>query len=98
METNPSNIRIFHTDIRFIAAWWYYANGLYWCCRMLDGLVSSHPVSYACKLFMKLTPGVIGWEVHGVERPALPGVLAQVVDDVRPEDEPGALLNLWPVL
>ncbi len=25
VETNPSNIRIFPTDIHFIAAWWYYA-------------------------------------------------------------------------
>ncbi len=27
----------------FIAAWWYYTNGFYECCRMLDGLVSPHP-------------------------------------------------------
>ncbi len=28
VETNPSNICIFPTDIRFIAASWFYANGL----------------------------------------------------------------------
>jgi hypothetical protein len=49
VETNPSNIRFFPTDIRFYLAPWYYANGLrmsvYSSVRsqMLDGLVSSHP-------------------------------------------------------
>jgi hypothetical protein len=43
VEINPSNICIFPTDIRFIAAWCYYANGFYGCCQMSDGLVSSHP-------------------------------------------------------
>ncbi len=47
VETNPSNIRICPTDIRF-AAWWYYADGIdmdvkYGCLRMLDWLVSIHP-------------------------------------------------------
>jgi hypothetical protein len=41
VETNPS-------DIHFYLASWYYANGLqmsvYRCSRMLDGLVSSHPL------------------------------------------------------
>ncbi len=49
VETNPSNIRIFPTDICIILmdihfiAWWYYTNSFYRCCWMLDGLVSSHP-------------------------------------------------------
>jgi hypothetical protein len=29
VETNPFNIRIFPTDICFIAAWCYYANSFY---------------------------------------------------------------------
>ncbi len=47
VETNPSNIRFFPTDICFYLASWYYANGLrmsvYGCSQMFDGLVSSHP-------------------------------------------------------
>ncbi len=47
METSPSNICFFPTDIRFYLASWYYANGLpmsvYGCLQMLNGLVSSHP-------------------------------------------------------
>ncbi len=31
VETNLSNIRIFPTDIRFIAARWYYANDFCKC-------------------------------------------------------------------
>jgi hypothetical protein len=30
VETNPSNIRIFPTDICYLASW-YYANGVYGC-------------------------------------------------------------------
>jgi len=48
VETNTPNIHFFPTDICFYLASWYYANGLrmsvYRCSRMLDGLVSSHPV------------------------------------------------------
>jgi hypothetical protein len=43
VETNPSNIRIFPTDIHFIAAWWFYADGFYGCSRMLYRFISSHP-------------------------------------------------------
>ncbi len=47
METNPSNIHICPTDVRF-DAWWYYADGIdtdvkYRCLRMLDWLVSTDP-------------------------------------------------------
>jgi len=48
VETNPSNIRFFPTDICFYLTSWYYANGLWMsvcgCSQMLDGLVSSHPI------------------------------------------------------
>ncbi len=47
VETNPSNICFFPTDIHFYLASWYYAYGLwmfvYGCLWMLDGLVSFHP-------------------------------------------------------
>ncbi len=48
VETNPSNICICPTDIRF-AAWLYYADSVdmnvkYRCLRMLDWLVSTHPM------------------------------------------------------
>jgi len=46
--TKPSKIRIFHTDIHFYLASWYYTNGYcgcpYGCCWMLDRLVSTHPI------------------------------------------------------
>jgi hypothetical protein len=47
VENNPTNIRIFPTNIRFIASW-YYADGSFAdfnmdVARCLDGLVSSHP-------------------------------------------------------
>ena len=37
--------------------------------------------------------GVVRRQVHRVEGAALPRVLAQVVDDVWPEDEAGTLLD-----
>ena len=41
VETNPSNIRFFPTDICFYLTSWYYVSGLwisiYGCSRMLDG-------------------------------------------------------------
>jgi hypothetical protein len=44
----PTEHLFFPTDIHFYLASWYYANSLqmsvYGCLRMLDGLVSSHPV------------------------------------------------------
>jgi hypothetical protein len=47
VETNPSNIRFFPTDICFYLVSQYYDNSLrmsvYGCLRLLDGLVSSHP-------------------------------------------------------
>jgi hypothetical protein len=50
-ETNPFNIHICPTDIRF-TAWWYYADSIdtdvkYRCLRMLDWLVSTHPETIA---------------------------------------------------
>ncbi len=47
VETNPSKIHFFPTDIHFYFASWYYANRLqmsvYGCSQMLDGLVFSQP-------------------------------------------------------
>ncbi len=43
VETNPSNICIFPTDIHFYPGSWYYTNVKYRCLRVLDGLVSTHP-------------------------------------------------------
>jgi len=52
VETNPSNICICPTDIRFTACW-YYSDGIdtdvkYGCLWMLDWLVSTHPYVYMC--------------------------------------------------
>jgi hypothetical protein len=49
VETNPYNICICPTDICF-ATWWYYTDGIdtdvkYRCLRMLDWLVSTHPIT-----------------------------------------------------
>jgi hypothetical protein len=52
VETNPSNIRFFPTDIYFYLVSQYYANSLRMsvcgCLGMLDGLVSSHPKKLEC--------------------------------------------------
>jgi hypothetical protein len=49
VETNRSNICICPTDICF-TAWWYYTDSIdmdvkYRCLRMLDWLVSTHPIT-----------------------------------------------------
>jgi hypothetical protein len=45
VETNPSNICIFLTDICYLASWYYttaFADVKYGCLWMLDRLVSTH--------------------------------------------------------
>jgi len=57
VETNPSNICICPTDIRF-AAWLYYADSVdmnvkYRCLRMLDWLVSTTPPMWRLSVIMQ---------------------------------------------
>jgi len=63
VETNPSNICVFPTDIHFYLTSWYYANGLqmsvYGCLRMLNGLVSSYPGTRLFVLGKSFLSGII---------------------------------------